>query len=315
MEYSIETGTGIKDCSGNLLPQGMRYRIARPVRPMPGAIYISEILFNPWPFCPDFVELYNGGNRVFDLTDLRLANRDPENGSIVSVSRTTAGPRLFYPGEYLVLTGDPEELERFYSVYDPACLVKASEMPRMGDEEGSVMVLDAGLEVLDEMTYDREMHHPLLDSDEGVSLERISFAIGAGNRSNWHSASSAEGWATPGRRNSQSRPVLTESEGFELSPEIFTPDNDGIDDILLIKFRFNDPGLRARILVIDPRGRLIREIASRELLGTMGFFTWDGTDREGRRARSGLYLVLAEVSGNGRGVRRYRQTCVLAKGR
>jgi hypothetical protein len=314
-EYSLRAGAGVQDCSGNPLRQGMGFRFALPAKPQHSSVFISEILFNPWPYCPDFIELFNGGNQVFDLADLRLANRDPEDGSIASVCRPSSGHHLFYPGEYLVITKDPEELVKYYTVYDPACLVHASEMPRMGDAEGSVLVLDAGLEVLDEMTYDRDMHHPLLDSDEGVSLERISFATGAGNRSNWHSASSSEGWATPGRPNSQSREALAESEGFELSPEIFTPDMDGIDDVLMIKFRFDSPGFRARILVVDPRGRLVREIASRELLGTSGFFIWDGTDREGRRARSGLYLVLAEVSGTRQGVRRYRKTCVLATGR
>jgi hypothetical protein len=188
-------------------------------------------------------------------------------------------------------------------------------MPQMGDEEGSALLLNAYLEVMDEMNYDRGMHHPLLDSDEGVSLERISFNIGAENRSNWHSASSTEGWATPGRKNSQSRDAIAESEGFEVGPEIFTPDMDGVDDVLLIKYRFGNPGQRARILIVDPRGRLVREIASGALLGTEGFYTWDGTDREGRRARTGMYLVLAEICGPERGTRRYRKTCVLATGR
>jgi flagellar hook assembly protein FlgD len=88
-----------------------------------------------------------------------------------------------------------------------------------------------------------------------------------------------------------------------------------VDDVLLIRYRFGSPGLRARILVVDPRGRLVRVIAPGELLGTEGFYTWDGTDREGRRARTGLYLVLAEVNGPAKETRRYRKTCVLATGR
>jgi flagellar hook assembly protein FlgD len=104
------------------------------------------------------------------------------------------------------------------------------------------------------------------------------------------------------------------SEGFEVEPEIFTPDMDGLNDILLISYRFRSPGLRVRILVVDPRGRLVQEIAAGALLGTEGFFTWDGTDRQGRRARAGLYLVLAEVSGLDKGIKRYKKTCVLSIG-
>jgi hypothetical protein len=314
-EYYLEARGEIEDCSGNGLPQGMKTRFAMPVPPVGPDIFLSEILFNPRPWCPDFIEVFNGGNQTFDLADLRLANRDPESGGIVSADRVITGHRLFYPGDYLVLTSDPEELRSFYTVYDPACLVKVPSMPQMGDVEGSVLVLDAYLEVMDEMNYDRGMHHPLLASDEGVSLERISFDIGAENRFNWHSASSTEGWGTPGRENSQSGEAIAESEGFEVGPEVFTPDMDGVDDVLLIRYRFGSPGLRARILVVDPRGRLVRVIAPGELLGTEGFYTWDGTDREGRRARTGLYLVLAEVNGPAKETRRYRKTCVLATGR
>jgi hypothetical protein len=280
-----------------------------------GEVFLSEVLFNPLPFCPDFVEVFNGGSRTFDLCDLRLANRDPAGGGITSVERIIPGHRLFFPGDYLVFTPDPEGLMEFFAVEDPGTLVRVSSMPHMGDEEGSVLVLDAQLNVLDEMSYSRDMHHPLLATDEGVSLERISFEVGPENRFNWHSASSAEGWGTPGRRNSQSLDPVTQNEGVDVTPEIFTPDLDGVDDVLLIRYRFASPGLSARILVVDPRGRLVREIASRALLGTEGFYTWDGTDADGRRARTGIYLVLAEVSGAGIPARRYRKTCILATGR
>ena len=169
--------------------------------------------------------------------------------------------------------------------------------------------------VIDEIDYHRDMHHPLLASQEGVSLERISFETGSGNPSNWHSAASIEGYATPGRRNSQFRLVDAIDEGIQVEPEIFTPDMDGIDDVLMIRYRFQSPGLIASILIFDPRGRLVREIAGGVLLGTDGFYTWDGCDRQGRRARTGLYLVLSEVSGPDRQIRKYRRTCVLSVGR
>ena len=314
-EYSLEVPSGVRDCSGNRLTAGSEFRFALPVLPGRTEIFLSEILFNPWPYCPDFIEVFNGSEHAFDLADLRLANRDPESGGIVSAGRVADGHHLFFPGDFIVFTGDPESLCGFYTVHEPECLVKVADMPKMGDAEGSVILLDKYLEVLDELDYNRNMHHPLLSSQEGVSLERISYRIGAEYPSNWHSASSSDGFGTPGRRNSQSHSAIAAMEGFEVEPEIFTPDMDGIEDVLLIKYRFSSPGLRARILIIDPRGRLVREIASRELLGTEGFYTWDGTDHLGRRARTGIYLVLVEVSGMEPGISRYRKTCVLATGR
>ena len=314
-EYYLDVRRRIEDCAGNPLSPGLKIRFALPVQPQRSEILISEVLFNPLPYCPDFVEVFNHGLKTFDLSDMRLANRDAENGKIVSAGRIINGHRLFFPGEYLVFTSDPETLRGFYLVHDPRSLVNVRDMPPMGDRQGSVLVLDKYLNVLDELAYHRDMHHPMLASPEGVTLERISYAAGSEHWSNWHSASSTEGYGTPGRRNSQHLDPDPATEGFEVEPEIFTPDMDGVKDVLLIKYSFRSPGMRARILVLDPRGRLIREIAGKQLLGTEGFFTWDGTDTQGRKVRTGIYLVLADVYGMNRGVRRYRKTCVLSTGR
>jgi hypothetical protein len=313
-EYRLKLGKELKDCSGNRLEEEREIRFAMPVEPRFREVLISEVLFNPLPWCPDFIELYNPGARTFDLSDLRLGSRDPESGEISSVSSIVSGHRLFFPEEYIVLTEDTAELCRFFRVPDQDCLVKVKELPAMGDIEGTVLVMDKYLKVLDELSYDSDMHHQLLDSREGVSLERISYSAGSENRSNWHSASSTEGYGTPGRRNSQNYEQDPVSEGIQLDPEVFSPDMDGIRDVLFIKYCFRDPGLKARILVFDPRGRLVREVASRQLLGTRGFFTWDGTDRYGSRAATGIYMVLAEIYGNGK-KQVFRKTCVLSTGR
>ena len=223
--------------------------------------------------------------------------------------------RLLFPGQYLALTEDPEELSAFFMIHDGFSIVKMSDMPAMGDIEGSVLLLDRYLSVVDEMAYHRDMHHPALPSPEGVSLERISFSPGSENPSNWHSASSTDGFGTPGRKNSQYMEIDDGREGISVEPEIFTPDMDGVEDILLIRYRFSTPGCRARILVFDPGGRLVREIAMGELLGTEGFYTWNGCDRNGELAGRGLYLVFTVVSGVDGRIRRYRNTCILSGNR
>jgi len=314
-EYSLFIPAGIKDCAGNQVKHGINIPFALPVEPARSEILISEILFNPAPYCPDFIEVFNPTSKTFDLADLRLANREKESREIVSAGKLISGHRLFFPEEFLVFTTEPESLSGFFLVHDPFCLVKVADMPAMGDIEGSVVLLDKYLGVIDEVDYHRDMHHPLLASQEGVSLERISFEGGSGNTSNWHSAASIEGYATPGRKNSQFRLADAIDEGIQVEPEIFTPDMDGIDDVLMIRYRFQSPGLIASILIFDPRGRLVKEIAGGVLLGTDGFYTWDGCDGQGRRARTGLYLVLSEVSGPDRQVRKYRRTCVLSVGR
>jgi len=314
-DYFLDAGPGIEDCSGNPIVPGSRYRFAIPVMPEKSEILISEVLFNPLPFCPDFVEIYNPGPKTFDLSDIALANRDAQTNEISSAFRVMQSHHLFSPKDYIVFTEDAESLGACYTVYSPACIIEVKDMPAMGDNEGSLLVLDKYLELIDELNYNKNMHHAALPSGEGVSLERISFMSPSWSSTNWHSASSNDGYGTPGRENSQHEETDLPAEGIELEPEIFTPDMDGVNDKLFIKYHFKSHGLTVRILILDPRGRLIKDITGKQLLGTEGFFIWDGTDRYGEMARTGIYLVYTEVSGGKEGVRKFKNTCVLSKGR
>lgn len=312
-EYYLECRKPLRDCSGNELQAGERMRFGLPVAPAALDVLVSEVLFDPLPYCPDFIELYNASSSVFNLAELCLATRDRETGGIGSVERIGV-QRLFFPGAYIALTEDPEQLQRIFIRHDPGSMVKVSDLPTLEDDRGSVLVTDLQLGIIDEMDYDRDMHHPALHTVEGVSLERVSFSRASAHRSNWHSASSASGYGSPGLKNSQEIDPEASGEGIFTEPELFTPDLDGQDDALVIKYRFTDPGCRASIYIFDPRGRLVKEIARGVLLGTEGFYLWDGTDQAGRMARTGIYLVLAEISGNEGRVRKYRRPCVLSAG-
>ncbi len=313
-DYQLEISGNIVDCAGLPLASLRNHRFALPVQPGPNEILISEILFDPLPYCPRFIEIYNPGLKTFDLADLRIGKRNTENGQIESVSPVGTGHRLFFPGTYLALTENPDRLMDYYYIIEPETLICCKGMPSMDDRKGTVMILDKYLQRLDEMSYDRQMHHPLLASVEGVSLERISFGHPSGQTSNWHSAAATEGYATPGRANSQFHSSVTGSEGIEIEPEIFSPDQDGHHDLVMIKYHFPHPGVMATILVLDPRGRLIKRVAENQLLGSEGFFTWDGTSDHGQRARTGIYLVHARVFDAKGMVRNYRRTCVLSPG-
>lgn len=312
-EHRLELSVNLIDCAGLPVPAGRVQRFALPLPPAVNQIFISEILFDPKPYCPRFIEIHNRGPGIFDLADLRLGKRSSKDGEIEAVSPVSSGPRLFFPGEYLALTDHPEELIGCCYVHDPGTLILCKGLPAMDDEEGTVLIMDKYLLILDEVSYNRQMHYPLLSSTEGVSLERISFEIPSDQPSNWHSAAATEGFSTPGRLNSQ-HPYAQGNEGIEIEPQIFSPDQDGHDDLVMIRYHFPDPGNMATIMVLDPRGRIIKRIVENQLLGTEGFFTWDGSDDHGRSARAGLYLVYTRVFGAKGKISHYRQTCVLSPG-
>jgi hypothetical protein len=313
-DYQLEISGDLVDCAG--LPvssEGIR-PFALPVHPTIHEVLISEILFNPKPYCPRFIEIHNPGFKTFDLADLRIAKRNTLNGRLESVSPVTGGHHLFFPGDYLALTADPDKLMDCCYVHDRKTLMHCKGLPVMDEKEGTMMILDKYLQVLDEMSYNQQMQYPLLTSVEGVSLERISFNLPSNHASNWHSAAATEGYATPGRINSQYLDSAPGSEGIQIEPEIFTPDQDGHDDVVMIQYGFRQPGAMATVIVMDPRGRIIKMIAENHLLGAEGFFTWDGSNDNGQLARTGIYLVYVRIFDVKGKVSNYRKTCVLSPG-
>ncbi|MDD3526408.1 MAG: gliding motility-associated C-terminal domain-containing protein, partial [Bacteroidales bacterium] len=112
--------------------------------------------------------------------------------------------------------------------------------------------------------------------------------------------------------NSQFSPLLVTEDPITLSPEIFSPDNDGFDDVLNIHYNYQEPGRNASITIYDARGRKIRRLIDHELLGTSGQFSWDGLDDERQKAPIGIYIIYVEVFDLNGNVDHYKKTAVLA---
>jgi hypothetical protein len=151
-----------------------------------------------------------------------------------------------------------------------------------------------------------------LHNVEGVSLERIHPDRSSADRTAWHSASSTSGFATPALRNSQFTPGNSRIHNIEVEPAIFSPDNDGIDDVTNISYHFQTPGYMATILIFDAGGRVVRTLVSNELLGSAGSFSWDGLTDDRQKANLGIYIVYFEVFDQSGRVEKAKMTVVLA---
>jgi len=146
------------------------------------------------------------------------------------------------------------------------------------------------------MIYTIDMHYALLNTTDGVSLERINFDRPALDRSNWNSAASTVGFATPGYRNSQFAELSETQEGdIVVSPEVFSPDNDGFDDVTTLNYSFSKPGFTGDIRVYDVKGRLVKQLAKSAYLGSTGAIGWNGINDSGLKADIGIYVVVLEA--------------------
>jgi hypothetical protein len=184
--------------------------------------------------------------------------------------------------------------------------------PSFADDKGRVVLLTKTEMELEDFEYSEDMHFAVLADKSGISLERVNFDRQVNEKSNWQSAAQRVGFATPGYQNSQFKKDTNTDEKISIDPELFSPDNDGYNDQVFIKYLLDSPGYVANVKIYDSRGRLVRELVKNELLSTNGAFSWDGTDENHGKARIGIYVIYIEFFDLSGKVKKYKKTCVVA---
>jgi len=269
--------------------------------PENGELLLSEILFNPRTGGVDFVELVNNtSDKYFDLQGWNLARIDAEN-ELDQVNEITDSELALEPGQYVALSEDSENLVFEYPKGEASRYFTVDDVPSYNDDEGTVVLLSPSLDTIQFFHYSEGFHYELLEDEEGVSLERISFEGDENNPNFWRSAASTEGFATPGKANSQ---TILRSEAIgelTIDPKVFLPGNSGTGrDFTTINYSFDQGGKFANVIIYDQSGRQVKELVNGASLGTSGFFRWDGTTDRGSLARMGYHVVVFEVfDGNG----------------
>ncbi len=279
---------GVADCSGNLMLDESSLNIAVPEEGLEGDIIINEVLFNSGNDGVDFIEIVN-----ISTKNIGLQNWVVQNINLTTRTITT-DPVIIFPGEYMVFTANPDLLHENYPLGRRETFVTVST-PQLTNAGGAVIIGNAFQSVIDRFDYSEDFHLSLLRSFRGVSLERLSFKRPTNDPGNWISAAEHVGFATPGYLNSQFLPEGQATDQFELENEVFSPDNDGFQDVLLINYKLENPGYIANIQIFDRRGRMIRNLVSNQVIGTEGTISWDGTTDQRSKARIGPHIVYVEL--------------------
>lgn len=277
-------------------------------------LIINEILFNPWTNGVDYVEIYNRSDKVIDLSLIRIGTVkvSPPNPPDTSFYSITDQQLLFVPGTFGLLSASPETVKSQYLTENPNGFIKVDPFPAYNNDDGTCLLINHKGLILDALDYTEDMHYPLLNYVDGVSLERTNFNNPTDDKNNWHSAAEAVGFGTPAYQNSQYIAENSFSDDINVEPEIFSPDNDGYHDIVRINYNFDQPGYMMTVNIFNAGGNLVRKLVNNQYLGTKGSVNWDGIQDDNTKAVVGIYVFFIQVYDLNGAVKKYKKTAVLA---
>lgn len=309
--YSV-VSKNVNDCSGNKIG-AINFAKAGLASAIENAdVVINEILFNPKPDGCDFIELVNRTDKIVDLKDLYIANR-PGGAVPGSLKQLSISSLFLFPNEYVTINENTQSTRQIYRPINPGAFIELSSLPSFPDDKGTVVLLNAMGQVIDEVAYTEKWHFKLIDNHEGISLEKIDINKPSQNPANWHSAATSAGYGTPGYRNSQFMSALSVDEAISISPKVFSPDNDGRDDMVTINYKFPEPGYVCNITIYSSNGLSVKRLTRNALCGLNGYFRWDGLNEQDSKLQVGVYVMITEVFTLQGQVKKFKNAFVLAR--
>jgi hypothetical protein len=277
-----------------------------------GDILFNEILFNPFPGDPDYLELYNRSGKILDPSRLQLVsiNEEGAKSAFVPVSEEA---RCILPGEYYAITTDPGKVSGRYFSTDPDHLFRTGSLPSMNDDKGHLILYSRELENIDELMYSEDMHYSLLSNFDGIALEKTNPTGNSGERANWHSATESSGWGTPGAPNSVFRELPSDGDEVVFSSTKITPDNDGYEDFLTINMNLTGNGNVISISVFDENGNYVRKLAANLFAGQKSTIIWDGTADDGTAVGTGIYIIFITLYDDTGKTEKWKKVCTVIR--
>lgn len=311
ISYNMEVTGDFTDSEGNPAER-KSFLFGLPEKTVTGDILFNELLFNPWPGDPDYIELYNASQKIIDASLLQLVSVNDTYSDTSEIYRVSE-KRCIMPDSYFAITVDKTRIEDRYPSSEPYCLYEITSLPSMSDNEGHLLLYNRELEKIDEVFYNEKMHYSLLSGHEGIALEKTAPGIKSDVALNWHSAAESSGWGTPGARNSMFVVTPVSEDIITLSSTKITPDNDSYEDFLTIGFNLTGNGNVISASVFDESGNYVKKLASNMLAGAEAALTWDGLADDGAPVRSGIYIVMITLFDESGKTGKWKKVCTVIR--
>jgi hypothetical protein len=271
----------------------------------PQSVVINEILYEPLAGNSEFIELFNRSTDTIDVQGWKIMDSPSSSGNR-TVTQIPNESLLLYPNQFLVIAADSSIFAQYpllKSSTGGLALVTHKDLS-LNNSGDDVVLADQTNTTIDSLRYSSSWHNPSLNTvTTGKSIERINPSFESNDKRNW-STSVALAGATPLRTNSIFTKGIPSAAGLSLSPNPFSPDNDGFEDILAITYSLPSTISTIRVRCFDVQGRLVRTLANNEPVASSGTLLWNGLDDNNRRVRIGMYIILFEALDAAGGINR-----------
>ena len=273
-------------------------------------LIISEIMASAKPNTADFVEIFNRSGKNIDLSTVCFGIiKDDALSTCLQIAEYK---RAIFPGEYVVLTADSLAHVNQFAPRYPANVVTVSGFKNLA-EDGIIAVCRPNGDILNAVSYSKSMHSPLLPTTENVSLELIRTDLSSSDPNNWASASASSDFSTPTEQNSQFRePNDSQESGVSIENKVFTPDGDGIDDVLSISCNLGQGDWYATLKVYSSDGALVAVPYNNQHVPISAELQWNGMNQAGAYAAPGTYIVLLNLWQTEGETKQYKKTCIIS---
>ena len=308
--YTLSTLEGLLSCSYEDA-DGLTALFAIPDEIEKGDMVFNEVLFDAAIDQGEYIELVNVSDKILETSKLSIS-RLKINTYDTTWYTAHLPSTLLFPMDYMAYTKNAAQVLKVYYSENPERIISMEDFLSLPNDQALLYLHLASHKdsIIDQLSYEESWHYSLLNNTQGVSLEKISFALG-NVKSNWHSAASQVNYGTPAYQNSQFQEEGSSSAAFELQTEIFSPDNDGVDDVLQINYKMKEAGFTLNLMIYDARGRQITHLVKNELLGQSGSFFWNGASDDNEKCPMGIYLLYFEYFDLNGQVKKEKRTTVL----
>ena len=264
-------------------------------------LIINEIMYQPRPGWPEWVEIYNPGTDAISLQDWSFCDRRALARDLFFKDQ-----KIILPKDFLVLSRDSSFFD-FYPEVDEGHVFINRAFPSLNNDKDSLFLVDLSGTIIDECEYTSSW-----GGKNGHSLERIRPKNPATDSTNW-STSVAESGGTPGRQNSIYLQVKTANNWLSILPDPFSPDGDGKDDFVTFDIQTNISTSVVELRIFDSTGRDVRTLLANQAIGSHYECIWDGRDPDGRILPMGIYIAYLELFINHKKFKSIKKAFVLAK--